>query len=55
MEAILHILGLCPDHFNHLSLIDVYLNLQQITVKSIVHSFKETFGKLLKLVRVSWN
>jgi hypothetical protein len=50
MEAVLHILGLCPDHFNHLSLIDVYLNLQQATFKGIPYYIKEVLQKL-KLIK----
>ncbi len=46
MEAILHILGLCPDHFNHFSLIDAYLNLQQTAIKSIPYYIKEILQKL---------
>jgi hypothetical protein len=52
MEAILHILGLCPDHLNHFSLIDAYLNLQQTTVKGLLYHAKDMFQKVRNMSNI---
>lgn len=41
MEAILHMIGLCPDHFNHLNMVDAPWQ----ELLNIFNQFKSIFRK----------
>lgn len=39
MHEVLHIIGLCPDSFGHLTLIDIFINIYEY----IPYGFKKTY------------